>query len=141
MNNLLDTLSAEGSFKTLISLFQLAGLTDRLRAPGPFTLFAPDDQAFTRVNIDVISEDRDQLALLLSYHLVEGARTSTELAEKQHLVTESGKSLTMRVSAGRQVVDNAKLVRTDITCSNGIIQVIDNVFLPQFSGWYCGGCC
>jgi uncharacterized surface protein with fasciclin (FAS1) repeats len=141
MADLIDTLEADGSFNTLLSLLKLAEMTDRLRGAAPFTLFAPNDAAFQRVNIDEISKNRNDLASLLAYHMVEGIYTSQQISENEHLLTESGKSLTVTVEEGHQVIDNAKYVRTDISCGNGIIQVIDNVFLPRFSGWYCGGCC
>lgn len=141
MNDIIDRLSADGSFRTLLLLLERAGLTERLRGASPITLFAPDDQAFTRVKVDEIADDKDKLASLLTYHLVKGACSSDEIAKNEHLLTESGKSLTVRSEGGLLLIDNAKYVRTDIRCGNGIIQVIDNVFLPQFSGWYCGGCC
>lgn len=140
MNDILETLDAAGSFKTLLALLKLAGMTDRLKQPGPLTLFAPDDEAFKRVNIDVISKDRNDLITLLKYHLLPQEFSAADIARTRHLDTVSGKSLSVSLDVGRQVIDNAKYVSTDIKCSNGIIHVIDNVFLPEFSGWYCGGC-
>lgn len=140
MKDILDTLREDGRFRTLLSLVELAGVAGRLREQGPFTLFAPNDEAFTRVNVDEISSDRENLALLLAYHIVDGKLTAEEIARDEQLMTSSGKSLTVRLEEGRQVIDNAKYVATDIECANGIIHVIDNVFLPQFSGWYCGCC-
>lgn len=138
--DILGTLEDNGSFQTLLGLLEKAGLTGRLQEPGPFTLFAPNDEAFQRVNVEEISGDRDNLAQLLDYHLVEGKLTAAEIAADEQLMTISGKSLTVRLEEGLQVIDNARYVSTDIECANGIIQVIDNVFLPQFSGWYCGCC-
>jgi len=138
--DILGTLEDNGSFQTLLGLLETAGLGDRLHEPGPFTLFAPNDEAFQRVNVEEISGDRDNLAQLLDYHLVEGKLTAAEIAADEQLMTISGKSLTVRLEEGLQVIDNARYVSTDIECANGIIQVIDNVFLPQFSGWYCGCC-
>ena len=140
MKDILDTLAAEGSFNTLISILELAGMADTLREPGPFTLFAPDDEAFKRVILEEITGDRDKLVSLLTYHMVEGKLTAAEIGRDEYLLTMNGKSLTVLLEEGRQVIDNAKYVRTDIACTNGIIHVIDNVFLPQFSGWYCGCC-
>jgi uncharacterized surface protein with fasciclin (FAS1) repeats len=140
MKDILDTLKGDGSFRTLLGLVEKAGLTGRLLEPGPFTLFAPNDEAFQRVNLDEISGDPDSLLLLLNYHLVEGKLSAAEIAANEQLMTVSDKSLTVRSEEDVQVIDNARYLRTDLECTNGIIQVIDNVFLPQFSGWYCSCC-
>jgi uncharacterized surface protein with fasciclin (FAS1) repeats len=139
MKDILETLTVEGSFATLLRLMEKAGLLEGLREPGPFTLFAPDDTAFTRVNLD--ENDSDRLKAVFTYHLVEGKVSAAGIAGEEHLLTVAAKSLTVHLDEGVHVVDNARLVRTDIECSNGVIHIIDNVFLPQFSGWYCGGCC
>jgi uncharacterized surface protein with fasciclin (FAS1) repeats len=140
MKNILGTLKEDGAFQTLLSLLELAGVAGRLGEEGPFTLFAPNDEAFTRVNVDEISGDRGNLSLLLAYHIIDGKLTAADISRDEQLLTSSGKSLTVRLEEGRQVIDNAKYVETDIECANGVIHVIDNVFLPQFSGWYCGCC-
>lgn len=140
MKDILNTLRTAGSFQTLLGLMEKAGLTDKLESSGPLTLFAPNDEAFQKVNVEEISGDPDSLVLLLNYHLVEGKLTAAEIAGNEQLTTTSDKSLTVRLEEGLQVIDNARYVRTDIECANGIIHVIDNVFLPQFSGWYCGCC-
>jgi len=140
MKDILETLNSDGSFQTLLSLLKMAGLLESLCESGPFTLFAPDDDAFKRVNIDEISGDRENLVSLLNYHLVQGKLTSAEISRNEQLMTNNDKSLTVRLEEGRQEIDNARYVRSDIECTNGIIHVIDNVFLPQFSGWYCGCC-
>jgi uncharacterized surface protein with fasciclin (FAS1) repeats len=139
MKTILETLTAEGKFSTLLSTLELAGLADRIKA-GPITLFAPDDRAFERVNLDYLSGDKATLASVLTYHMLAGKITADEIDKSHSLYTDCGKSLTVHKNEGRPVVDNGNLVRTDIECSNGIIHVIDNVFLPEFSGWYCGGC-
>ena len=140
VQDILETLTTDGSFQTLLSLLEMADLSGRLREPGPFTLFAPNDDAFQRVNIDELTGDRANLVSLLTYHIISGKLTAAEIARNEQLMTNSDKSLTVQLEEGGQVIDNARYVRTDIECSNGIIHVIDNVFLPQFSGWYCGCC-
>ena len=140
VKDILETLTADGSFQTLISMLKMADLIDRLKETGPLTLFAPNDDAFKRVNIDEISGDMANLVSLLTYHLVPGNLTAAEIALNEQLMTSNDKSLTVQQEEGLQVIDNAKYVRNDIECSNGIIHVIDNVFLPQFSGWYCNCC-
>ncbi len=108
---------------------------------GQFTLFASNDEAFQRMNIDQLAADRNKLVSILTYHIVDGKYTSAEIGRDEQLMTRSGKFLTVHLEEGRQVLDNARYIKTDIECSNGMIHVIDNVFLPQLSGWYCGGCC
>lgn len=140
MKTILETLAEDGSFQTLLSTLNQANLTGKLEEPGPFTLFAPNDQSFERVSLEEISKDQDNLSSILTYHILSGKMTSAEIDRSDSLYTESGKSLTVHIEEGKSVVDNGNLVKTDIECSNGIIHVIDNVFLPQFSGWYCGCC-
>jgi molybdopterin/thiamine biosynthesis adenylyltransferase len=140
MKDILETLTTDGSFKTLLSALKMADLADMLKGPGPFTLFAPNDEAFGRVNLDEITSDRENLVSILTYHMVEGKLGAAEIARDEKLMTSNGKSLTVQLEEGLQVIDNAKYVRGDIECTNGIIHIIDNVFLPQFSGWYCGCC-
>lgn len=140
MKTILETLAEEGRFQTLLSVLSEADLLARLEGPGPFTLFAPDDNAFQRVNLDEIRKDKSDFDATMKYHLLTGKLMSSELTKSESLYTESGKSLTVHLEEGKSVVDNGNLVKTDIECSNGVIHVIDNVFLPKFSGWYCGCC-
>jgi uncharacterized surface protein with fasciclin (FAS1) repeats len=140
VKDLLDTLTTDGSFQTLLALLETAELTGTLRESGPFTLFAPNDEAFQRVNVDEITANREKLVLLLTYHIADGKFTSADIACNEQLMTSNGNSLTVQLEEGLQVIDNARYVKTDIECANGIIHVIDNVFLPQMSGWYCACC-
>lgn len=141
MKDILDTLAEKGSFTTLLAALNTTNLADRLKEPGPFTLFAPNDEAFTRVNIDQMARDKSNLASVLNYHLVTGKMMSADIGGHESIYTEEGKSLTVHLEEGKPVIDNGKYVQTDIECTNGVIHIIDNVFLPQFSGWYCGSCC
>lgn len=140
MKSILDTLETDGSFQTLISMIKMADLIDRFKDPGPFTLFAPNDDAFKRVNVEEITSDRGNLVSLLTYHIIKEKLTAAEIALNDQVMTSNDKSLTVQREEGLQVIDNARYVKIDIECSNGIIHVIDNVFLPQFSGWYCSCC-
>lgn len=140
MKTILETLTEDGSFKTLLSTLNMTDLAAKLSEAGPFTLFAPTDAAFERVDLNEISSDKENLATVLSYHLVAGKMTAAEVNANERVYTESGKSLTVHLEEGLPVIDNGKYLRTDIECSNGVVHVIDNVFLPQFSGWYCGCC-
>ncbi|NVN92010.1 MAG: fasciclin domain-containing protein [Desulfuromonadales bacterium] len=140
MKDLYETLISDGTFTKLLDLLDKAGLSDKLRNPGTITLFAPDDKAFTRLDIDEVTKERDKLVALAGYHFVEGRLTAADISREETLMTECGKSLTILTEDTVQVIDNAKYVAADIECSNGIIHVIDNVFLPQVSGWYCPCC-
>ena len=140
MKDILDTLTADGSFETLLSLLKMADLADRLRKPGPFTLFAPNDEAFTKMKVEELTREREELVALLTYHVIDGKLSADEVARSEQLLTSYGKSLSIHLEEGRPVIDNARYVATDIECANGVIHVIDNVFLPHLSGWYCGCC-
>lgn len=140
MKTILETLTEEGRFQTLLSTLTQADLIAKLEEPGPFTLFAPDDKAFERVNLEEIAKDKENLSSTLKYHLLTGKTMASDINGTESLYTECGKSLTVHLEEGKSVIDNGNLVKTDIECSNGVIHLIDNVFLPQFSGWYCGCC-
>jgi len=136
LKDILETLAESASHSTISALLQKSDLAKVLKAPGSFTLFAPDDQAFQRINLESAIGDSDGLAALLDYHVLEGRYKAAEIAQKLELVTRSGKSLTVQLEEGEQEIDNARYVATDIPCSNGVIHAINNVFLPNFSGWY-----
>jgi len=140
VKTILETLKEEGCFKTLLSTLTQANLLTKLECPGPFTLFAPNDKAFERVNLEEITKEKDNLSAVLKYHLLTGKTMASDIDQTERLYTECGKSLTVHLEEGKSVIDNGNLVKTDVECSNGVIHVVDNVFLPQFSGWYCGCC-
>jgi uncharacterized surface protein with fasciclin (FAS1) repeats len=140
MKDILETLKEDGSFQTLLSTLNMTDLGEKLKQPGPFTLFAPNDEAFKRVDFEEITRDKDNLRNLLRYHLLTGTMMADQIKDHESLYTECGKSLTVHLEEGLPVIDNGKYVKTDIKCANGVIHIIDNVFLPQFSGWYCGCC-
>lgn len=140
MKDMRATLMEGGSFTKLLALLENAGMSELLSQAGDVTLFAPDDTAFARMDIDEVTRDRDKLLALAAYHVVDGRYSAEAISREESLLTRSGKSLTVLREHGVQVIDNAKYVTTDIHCSNGIIHVIDNVFLPQVSGWYCHCC-
>lgn len=138
MLSILETIEANGSMKTLAAAIKAAGMTEALKKPGPFTFFAPTDEAFNRVNVDAILADKDKLISILQYHLVGEKRTAAELDATNvfTLITEMGKSLSVYLDENEIMIDNAHIIEPDIECSNGVIHIIDNVFLPQHSGWY-----
>jgi uncharacterized surface protein with fasciclin (FAS1) repeats len=136
MPNIIDTIHADPSLSTLYSYLEKAGMVDTLKGAGPYTLFAPNDDAFQRMNIQEMLKDPKNLSATLTYHLVSGSYSAEDIRGMDDLGTENGKSLTIVLEEGETVVDNAKFVTSDIECSNGIIHIIDNVFQPQLSGWY-----
>jgi uncharacterized surface protein with fasciclin (FAS1) repeats len=138
MKDILETIKAEASLSSLAAAFEKANMAERLKGAGPFTLFAPDNDSFTRMDIAKTIPDLRTLSDTLTYHLVSGKYSSAEIIAMipGKLVTENGKSLTLEMDEGEAVMDNGKFVTTDIECSNGIIHIIDNIFQPQLSGWY-----
>lgn len=142
MKDIMETIGSNESFRTLAEAVRSAGLEESLKGPGPLTLFAPDNEAFKKLNLDEILGDRKKLVETLTYHLIERKLTGRDLRELDCAQTLNGKTLAVKVKHGELVVDNGRVVMTDIECSNGVIHVIDSVFLPHLSGWYgdCGCC-
>jgi len=138
MKDIMETIKADASLSTLASYLEKANLVERLKGAGPFTLFAPNNDAFIRMNIEKTVLDPKVLSGTLTYHLVSGKHSAKELQEMipGKLETENGKSLTLEIDEGEAVIDNGKFVTSDIECSNGVIHIIDNVFQPHLSGWY-----
>ncbi|MEZ4600086.1 MAG: fasciclin domain-containing protein [Syntrophotaleaceae bacterium] len=138
MPNILETIESNSSLKTLSKAVKAAGIEDALKKPGPYTFFAPSDTAFDKVNLEAILADKDKIRSILQYHLVAEKRSADELDAKNvfTLLTEYGKSLSVYLDENVIMIDNAHIVEPDIECSNGVIHIIDNVFLPQHSGWY-----
>jgi uncharacterized surface protein with fasciclin (FAS1) repeats len=142
MKDVIDTLLSDESFRTLAEALKSAELVETLKGPGPFTVFAPDDKAFTRLNLQEMMADGKKLVEMLTYHVVEKKLSEEELREIDCSPTLNGKTLAVKVKHGELFVDNGKVMKTDIECTNGVIHVIDSVFLPHLSGWYgdCGCC-
>jgi uncharacterized surface protein with fasciclin (FAS1) repeats len=129
--------SGVGSFKTLATAVQAAGLVETLKSDGPFTVFAPTDAAFAKLPAGTVEsllkpENKDQLIAVLTYHVVPGKIMSNDLlAKKLEAVTAQGQKVAINATNGRVNVDNATVVTADIKTSNGIIHVIDTVILPK----------
>lgn len=131
--DLIETLTTAGQFNTLLKATALAGLTDTLKGEGPFTVFAPSDQAFAQLpegTLDSLLKDKARLKAVLSYHIVPARIPSAEMAKMESAKTLDGRNLTLSASDGQNMVNKAKVVRPDIRCSNGIIHVIDAVYVP-----------
>lgn len=134
--DIVDTAISAGSFKTLVAAVQAAGLVDTLKGPGPFTVFAPTDEAFAKLPPGTVEnllkpENKAKLAAILTYHVVSGNVTAGQVVKMNSAATVNGKSLRITVKNGSVMVDNANVIKTDIATSNGVIHVIDSVVLPK----------
>ena len=130
--DIVDTAVAAGNFKTLATALQAAGLVDTLKGPGPFTVFAPTDEAFAKVpkaQLDALLADKAKLTAVLTYHVVAGKVMAKDVKAGK-VKTVQGSELTIGTSGG-VMVDNAKVVATDIVADNGVIHVIDTVVIPK----------
>jgi len=138
MKDIMETIKADASLSSLAAALEKANLTEMLKGAGPYTLFAPNNDSFTRMDIEKFIQNPKDLSETLTYHIVAGKYSAGEIREMipGKLATENGKSLTLEMDEGEAVIDNGKFVVTDIECSNGVIHIIDNVFQPQLSGWY-----
>jgi uncharacterized surface protein with fasciclin (FAS1) repeats len=133
--DIVDTAVSAGQFKTLAAAIDAAGLTETLKGSGPFTVFAPTDAAFAKLPAGTIEnllkpENKARLTAILTYHVVPGVATSTDVVKLDEAKTVSGKTVSVHASGGSVMVNNAQVVTADITASNGIIHVIDSVLIP-----------
>ncbi len=134
--DIVQTAADAGSFKTLITAVKAAGLAETLQAKGPFTVFAPTDEAFAKLPPGTVEsllkpENKEKLRAVLSYHVVSGKVGSTEAVKAQKAKTVQGQDLTITAAGGAVKVDTANVVKADIECTNGVIHVIDTVVLPK----------
>ncbi len=130
--DIVDTAVAAGSFKTLATALGAAGLVDTLKGKGPFTVFAPTDDAFAKIpkaDLDALLKDKAKLTAVLTYHVVAGKVMAADVKAGK-VKTVQGSELTVTTTDGVKV-DNAKVVKTDIAADNGVIHVIDTVVMPK----------
>jgi len=130
--DIVDTAVAAGSFKTLATALTAAGLVDTLKGKGPFTVFAPTDEAFAKVpkaDLDALLKDKAKLTAVLTYHVVAGKVMAADVKAGK-VKTVQGSELTVTTMSGVKV-DNANVVKTDIVADNGVIHVIDSVVIPK----------
>ena len=132
--DVVDTAVANGSFKTLVAAVQAAGLVDTLKGEGPFTVFAPTDEAFAKLPQETVQallkpENKDQLVAILTYHVVAGRVPAEQVVGLRGAKTVNGQRIDVSTTNGVKV-DGANVTMTDVECSNGIIHVIDSVILP-----------
>ena len=127
--------SGAGSFNTLVAAVKAAGLVETLQGTGPFTVFAPTDEAFAKLPKGTVEdllkpENKAKLVAILTYHVVAGKVMAADV-KTMKAKTVNGQELDIKVAAGAVTVDNAKVVKTDVAASNGVIHVIDTVVLPK----------
>ena len=130
--DIVETAVAAGSFKSLATALSAAGLVDTLKGKGPFTVFAPTDEAFAKIpkaDLDALLKDKAKLTAVLTYHVVAGKVMAADVKAGK-VKTVQGSELTVSTSMGVSV-DNAKVVKTDIVADNGVIHVIDTVIMPK----------
>ena len=132
-SDIVDTAVAAGSFKTLVTAVQAAGLVDTLKSPGPFTVFAPTDEAFAKLppgTVESLLKDKAALTKVLTYHVVPGAVMAKDVPTA-NVKTVQGQTVALKKDGSGVTVNNAKVVSADIVATNGVIHVIDTVILPQ----------
>jgi len=131
--DIVDTAVADGRFKTLAAALTAAGLVDTLKGKGPFTVFAPTDEAFAKLpagTLNALLADKAKLSAILTYHVVSGRVMAADVIKLTTANTVNGKPVTIKVEGGKVYINDAQVVITDILTANGVIHVIDKVILP-----------
>ncbi|MEE3715136.1 fasciclin domain-containing protein [Tumidithrix elongata RA019] len=145
MADIVDIAVGAGAFKTLVTAVQAANLVDALKSPGPFTVFAPNDDAFAKLpggTITTLVQNIPQLTRILTFHVVSGKYTRADLAKLDKVTSLEGTTIDLQVSDTVFEVNNATVVAADIEADNGIIHVIDTVILMRpfyFEGYMTAG--
>jgi uncharacterized surface protein with fasciclin (FAS1) repeats len=132
--DIVDTAVSAGSFKTLVTAVKEAGLVSTLKGKGPFTVFAPTDEAFAKIpkaKLTALLQDKAALTRVLTYHVVPGKVMAADVVKLKRATTVEGSAVKVHAAGGTVKVDNAKVLKTDIACSNGVIHVIDTVIMPK----------
>lgn len=134
--DIVDTAVGAGQFNTLVAAVKAAGLVETLKGDGPFTVFAPTDEAFAKLPEGTVEsllkpENKAKLTAILTYHVVAGKVMAADVVKLSSAKTVQGSEVDIVVSEGNVKVDNANVVKTDIVTSNGVIHVIDSVILPE----------
>lgn len=130
MSNIVETASADGSFKTFVTAVKAAGLTETLAEPGPFTVFAPNEAAFAKLPQGTLAgllQDAPKLKQLLSYHVIAGKLMAADVMKLPNAKTIQGQNVGIALNNGVIKLNDAKVIQTDILCENGVIHVLDTV--------------
>jgi len=133
-DNIVQVAQSAGDFETLVAAVQAAGLVETLSGEGPFTVFAPTDEAFAKLpegTLEALLNDKEKLTAILTYHVVPGKVMAADVVGLSSATTVNGQNVSIKVIDGNVMIDNAHVVATDIVASNGVIHVIDTVILPQ----------
>jgi uncharacterized surface protein with fasciclin (FAS1) repeats len=131
--DIVQTAVDDGQFKTLVKALEAAGLVDTLKGDGPFTVFAPTDEAFAKLpkeKLEALLNDKEALKDILTYHVVAKKVMAADVVKLDSAKTVEGKSVTIESKDGKVKVGGANVTKTDIECKNGVIHVIDTVLLP-----------
>ena len=131
--DIVGTAVEAGQFQTLAQALQAAGLVETLQGEGPFTVFAPTDEAFAKIpkqDLDALLADKEKLTAVLTYHVVSGRVMASDVVKADRAQTVQGQSVEIDTSNGVHV-DGARVIATDIVASNGVIHVIDTVIMPK----------
>lgn len=132
-NDIVDTAIGAGQFKTLVTAVKAAGLVETLKGKGPFTVFAPTDDAFAKIpkdKLEALLKDKKALTAVLAYHVVPGKVMAADVVQLDSVKTVQGKSINIATKDGKVTINGASVIKTDIVCGNGVIHVIDTVILP-----------
>jgi uncharacterized surface protein with fasciclin (FAS1) repeats len=132
--NIVELAASAGSFNTLVAAVKAAGLVETLSGEGPFTVFAPTDEAFALIpqaDLDALLADKEALTAVLTYHVVPGKVFAKDVVDLSSAKTVNGQSVQIKTWEGQVKIDEATVVSTDIEATNGIIHVIDRVILPE----------
>ena len=133
-SDIVDTAVAAGNFNTLVTAVKAAGLVDTLKGDGPFTVFAPTDEAFAKIpaeELNALLADKEKLAAVLTYHVVPGKVMASDVVKMNSAATVQGESVDIKVKDGKVFIDQAQVSNTDIETTNGVIHVIDTVIIPN----------
>jgi uncharacterized surface protein with fasciclin (FAS1) repeats len=133
MPTIVDVAVQAGKFNTLVQAVQAAGLVETLSGEGPFTVFAPTDEAFAQIpqeTLQAVLADKEKLTAILTYHVVPGKLMAADVVRSTQLQTVQGQSITVSTEGGVRV-DDANVIQTDIEADNGVIHVIDKVIMPK----------
>jgi uncharacterized surface protein with fasciclin (FAS1) repeats len=135
MHDIIDTAVAAGSFKTLAAAVTAAGLVDTLKGAGPFTVFAPTDEAFAKLpagTVDALLKDIPKLTAILTYHVVAGKVMAADVLtmDGKSAATVNGAEVKISTTGGVKLNGSVNVTKTDIECTNGVIHVVDSVVMP-----------
>jgi uncharacterized surface protein with fasciclin (FAS1) repeats len=133
--DIVDTAIA-GKFNTLVAAVKAAGLVDTLKGPGPFTVFAPTDEAFAKLPAGTLEsllrpENKEKLQSILTYHVVPGKVMAKDVVKLKSAKTVEGRAVSVSTKGGGVMINNATVTKADIAASNGVIHVVDTVILPE----------